>query len=102
MRLLLATSELSESPFTALTPPTVSSLPSQCDHNGPKAGRVRVNLFCAVCVQLTKITRTGPNSWETRKIISVSFAPLVQPKHSSSNCRPKTVPLRESRTQRDG
>lgn len=42
--------------------------------------------------KLTKITRTGPNSWETRKIISVSFAPLVQPKHSA-NCKPKNVPL---------
>lgn len=49
----------------------------------------------SVCVQLTKITRTGPNAWETRKIISVSFAPLVQPKHST-NCKPKNVPLRES------
>lgn len=46
-------------------------------------------------LQLTKITRTGPNSWETKKIISVSFAPLVQPKHST-NGKPKTVPLRES------
>lgn len=46
-------------------------------------------------LQLTKITRTGPNSWETKKIISVSFAPLVLPKHST-NGKPKTVPLRES------
>uniref|UniRef100_A0A4W6GAH4 Protein-L-isoaspartate (D-aspartate) O-methyltransferase domain containing 2 n=1 Tax=Lates calcarifer TaxID=8187 RepID=A0A4W6GAH4_LATCA len=42
--------------------------------------------------KLTKITRTGPNSWETKKIISVSFAPLVLPKHST-NGKPKTVPL---------
>ncbi|XP_033826164.1 protein-L-isoaspartate O-methyltransferase domain-containing protein 2 isoform X1 [Periophthalmus magnuspinnatus] len=41
--------------------------------------------------KLTKITRTGTNSWETKKIISVSFAPLVQPK--PSNGRPRTVPL---------
>lgn len=42
--------------------------------------------------KLTKITRTGINNWETKKIISVSFAPLVLPKHST-NGRPKTVPL---------
>ncbi|KAK2850978.1 hypothetical protein Q5P01_007254 [Channa striata] len=42
--------------------------------------------------KLTKITRTGLNSWETKKIISVSFAPLVLPKHST-NGKPKTVPL---------
>ncbi|XP_070695009.1 protein-L-isoaspartate O-methyltransferase domain-containing protein 2 [Pempheris klunzingeri] len=42
--------------------------------------------------KLTKITRTGPNSWETKKIISVSFAPLVLPKHST-NGKPRTVPL---------
>lgn len=49
--------------------------------------------FC-VFLKLTKITRTGPNSWETKKIISVSFAPLVQPKHASGG--PRTFPLRES------
>uniref|UniRef100_A0A8C6S5W6 Uncharacterized protein n=1 Tax=Neogobius melanostomus TaxID=47308 RepID=A0A8C6S5W6_9GOBI len=42
--------------------------------------------------KLTKITRTGVNSWETKKIISVSFAPLVQPKHSI-NGRRKNIPL---------
>ncbi|XP_029012692.1 protein-L-isoaspartate O-methyltransferase domain-containing protein 2 [Betta splendens] len=42
--------------------------------------------------KLTKITRTGVNNWETKKIISVSFAPLVLPKHST-NGRPKTAPL---------
>lgn len=50
---------------------------------------------CFIFLQLTKITRTGLNSWETKKIISVSFAPLVLPKHST-NGKPKTVPLRES------
>ncbi|XP_077109066.1 protein-L-isoaspartate O-methyltransferase domain-containing protein 2 [Ranitomeya variabilis] len=29
--------------------------------------------------KLTKITRTGLTSWETKKILAVSFAPLVQP-----------------------
>ncbi|XP_056130069.1 protein-L-isoaspartate O-methyltransferase domain-containing protein 2 [Lampris incognitus] len=42
--------------------------------------------------KLTKITRTGLNSWETKKIISVSFAPLVLPKHCA-NGKAKTVPL---------
>ncbi|XP_051913851.1 protein-L-isoaspartate O-methyltransferase domain-containing protein 2 [Hippocampus zosterae] len=42
--------------------------------------------------KLTKITRTGPNTWETKKIISVSFAPLILPKHNA-NGKPKTVPL---------
>lgn len=53
-------------------------------------------LFFLLCfVKLTKISRTGPNSWETKKIISVSFAPLVQPKHNA-NGKPRTFPLRES------
>ncbi|XP_054904601.1 protein-L-isoaspartate O-methyltransferase domain-containing protein 2 [Poeciliopsis prolifica] len=42
--------------------------------------------------KLTKIIRTGLNSWETKKIISVSFAPLVLPKHSPKS-KPKTAPL---------
>ncbi|KAM9505954.1 protein-L-isoaspartate O-methyltransferase domain-containing protein 2-like isoform 2-T2 [Salvelinus alpinus] len=42
--------------------------------------------------KLTKITRTGYNSWETKKIIAVSFAPLVLPKHRD-NSKPKAVPL---------
>ncbi|XP_068454388.1 protein-L-isoaspartate O-methyltransferase domain-containing protein 2-like isoform X2 [Clinocottus analis] len=42
--------------------------------------------------KLTKISRTAPNSWETKKIISVSFAPLMLPKHGTAR-KPKTVPL---------
>ncbi|CDQ86647.1 unnamed protein product [Oncorhynchus mykiss] len=42
--------------------------------------------------KLTKITRTGYNSWETKNIIAVSFAPLVLPKHRD-NSKPKAVPL---------
>lgn len=53
----------------------------------------RVIVLCSP--QLTKITRTGATSWETKKIISVSFAPLVLPKHNT-NGKPKTVPLRGS------
>ncbi|VTJ56768.1 Hypothetical predicted protein [Marmota monax] len=34
--------------------------------------------------KLTKITRIGPSAWETKKILAVSFAPLVQPCHSES------------------
>ncbi|XP_054433481.1 protein-L-isoaspartate O-methyltransferase domain-containing protein 2 [Pteronotus mesoamericanus] len=32
--------------------------------------------------KLTKITRTGPAAWETKRILAVSFAPLVQPPRS--------------------
>ncbi|KAL2104196.1 hypothetical protein ACEWY4_001064 [Coilia grayii] len=42
--------------------------------------------------KLTKITRTGYNSWETKKIIAVSFAPLVLPKHNQ-NGKARAVPL---------
>ncbi|TRY83652.1 hypothetical protein DNTS_017545 [Danionella cerebrum] len=42
--------------------------------------------------KLTKITRTGQSSWETKKIIAVTFAPLVQPKQNL-NGRPRSVPL---------
>ncbi|XP_032461031.1 protein-L-isoaspartate O-methyltransferase domain-containing protein 2 isoform X3 [Phocoena sinus] len=34
--------------------------------------------------KLTKITRTGPSAWETKKILAVSFAPLIQPCQSES------------------
>ncbi|KAK9404922.1 protein-L-isoaspartate O-methyltransferase domain-containing protein 2 [Crotalus adamanteus] len=34
--------------------------------------------------KLTKIIRTGPSAWETKKILAVSFAPLIQPNHSDS------------------
>ncbi|XP_051961119.1 protein-L-isoaspartate O-methyltransferase domain-containing protein 2-like isoform X2 [Xyrauchen texanus] len=41
---------------------------------------------------LTKITRTEYNTWETRKIIAVSLAPLVLPKHRA-NGKPRAVSL---------
>lgn len=52
--------------------------------------------------KLTKITRTGQSSWETKKIIAVTFAPLVQPKQNV-NGRPTSVPLpiSEVRTLQD-
>ncbi|KAG8567086.1 hypothetical protein GDO81_013494 [Engystomops pustulosus] len=37
--------------------------------------------------KLTKITRTGPTTWETRKILAVSFAPLVQPNQTENGKR---------------
>ncbi|XP_041508524.1 protein-L-isoaspartate O-methyltransferase domain-containing protein 2-like isoform X1 [Microtus oregoni] len=42
--------------------------------------------------KLTKITRTGPSAWETKKILAVSFAPLVQPCRSESG-QPRLVQL---------
>ncbi|KAK6303948.1 hypothetical protein J4Q44_G00264020 [Coregonus suidteri] len=42
--------------------------------------------------KLTKIRRTGQSSWETKKIIAVSFAPLALPQHNT-NGEPKAVPL---------
>lgn len=53
--------------------------------------------------QLTKITRTGPSAWETKKILAVSFAPLVQPPRSESG-KSRLVHLRECRApaQRPG
>jgi len=43
-----------------------------------------VNILVFSLGQLTKITRTGPSAWETKKILAVSFAPLIQPCHSES------------------
>ncbi|KAG2461758.1 protein-L-isoaspartate O-methyltransferase domain-containing protein 2a [Polypterus senegalus] len=52
--------------------------------------------------KLTKITRTGSNTWETKKIIAVSFAPLVQPKNrSSEKTRIVPLPILEVRTLQD-
>uniref|UniRef100_H3CCR5 Protein-L-isoaspartate (D-aspartate) O-methyltransferase domain containing 2 n=1 Tax=Tetraodon nigroviridis TaxID=99883 RepID=H3CCR5_TETNG len=48
--------------------------------------------------KLTKITRTGANSWESKKIISVSFAPLVLPKHTSGSARAFPLPQYEVRS----
>ncbi|KAG7323142.1 hypothetical protein KOW79_012844 [Hemibagrus wyckioides] len=52
--------------------------------------------------KLTKITRTGQNSWETKKIIAVTFAPLVQPKQSiNGRCKSVPLPIFEVRTLQD-
>ncbi|XP_018415298.1 PREDICTED: protein-L-isoaspartate O-methyltransferase domain-containing protein 2 [Nanorana parkeri] len=52
--------------------------------------------------KLTKITRTGPSSWETEKILAVSFAPLVQPgKSDTGKSQPLDLPLPNVRTLQD-
>ncbi|XP_030624890.1 protein-L-isoaspartate O-methyltransferase domain-containing protein 2 [Chanos chanos] len=52
--------------------------------------------------KLTKITRTGQSTWETKKIIAVTFAPLVQPKHNiNGRLRPVPLPKFEVRTLQD-
>ncbi|XP_041958471.1 protein-L-isoaspartate O-methyltransferase domain-containing protein 1 isoform X1 [Alosa sapidissima] len=42
--------------------------------------------------QLTQITRTGQSSWESKNILAVSFAPLVQQNRADGN-KPDTVQL---------
>ncbi|XP_053308882.1 protein-L-isoaspartate O-methyltransferase domain-containing protein 2 [Spea bombifrons] len=52
--------------------------------------------------KLTKITRTGPSTWETKKILAVSFAPLVQPgKGDPVKSRSLHLPLPNARTLQD-
>ncbi|XP_066527377.1 protein-L-isoaspartate O-methyltransferase domain-containing protein 2 [Hoplias malabaricus] len=51
--------------------------------------------------KLTKITRTGQNTWETKKIIAVTFAPLVQPKQSNGRGKSVPLPIFEVRTLQD-
>ncbi|XP_056404327.1 protein-L-isoaspartate O-methyltransferase domain-containing protein 2 [Hyla sarda] len=52
--------------------------------------------------KLTKITRTGPTTWETKKILAVSFAPLVQPSKSENGKRhPLHLPLPKVRSLQD-
>ncbi|XP_061908775.1 protein-L-isoaspartate O-methyltransferase domain-containing protein 2-like [Entelurus aequoreus] len=66
----------------------------QKDHEDYMKNLIKVGgvLVMPLEEKLTKITRTGPNSWETNKIISVSFAPLVLPKRNM-DARTKAVPL---------
>ncbi|KTF90006.1 hypothetical protein cypCar_00045282 [Cyprinus carpio] len=42
--------------------------------------------------QLTQITRTGQSSWESKNILAVSFAPLVQ-QSRTEGCKPEAVVL---------
>ncbi|XP_038622397.1 protein-L-isoaspartate O-methyltransferase domain-containing protein 1 isoform X2 [Tachyglossus aculeatus] len=42
--------------------------------------------------QLTQIMRTGQNTWESKNILAVSFAPLVQPSRND-NSKPDSVGL---------
>lgn len=43
-------------------------------------------------LQLTQITRTGQSSWESKNILAVSFAPLVQ-QSRTDGCKPEAVVL---------
>lgn len=52
--------------------------------------KFRVLLF----MQLTQITRTGQCSWESKNILAVSFAPLVQQSRADGE-KPDTVELRK-------
>lgn len=45
-------------------------------------------------MQLTQILRTGQNTWESKNILAVSFAPLVQP-NRNDNGKHDTVGLRK-------
>ncbi|KAM4692123.1 protein-L-isoaspartate O-methyltransferase domain-containing protein 2 isoform 1-T2 [Rhinophrynus dorsalis] len=52
--------------------------------------------------KLTKITRTGPSSWETKKILAVSFAPLIQPsKGDAGKSRSLQLPSPNVRSLQD-
>ncbi|XP_003421803.1 protein-L-isoaspartate O-methyltransferase domain-containing protein 2 [Loxodonta africana] len=52
--------------------------------------------------KLTKITRIGPSAWETKKILAVSFAPLIQPCRSESGIsHPVQLPLLVVRSLQD-
>lgn len=58
------------------------------------AWRVSHRAF-VLLLQLTQITRTGQSSWESKNILAVSFAPLVQ-QSRTDGCKPEAVVLRES------
>lgn len=49
--------------------------------------------FC-LFIQLTQITRTGQSTWESKNILAVSFAPLVQQSRADGE-KPDTVHLRK-------
>ncbi|KAM9296945.1 protein-L-isoaspartate O-methyltransferase domain-containing protein 2 [Gastrophryne carolinensis] len=52
--------------------------------------------------KLTKITRTGASTWDTKKILAVSFAPLIQPGRAEGARRtPLHLPLPTVRTLQD-
>lgn len=52
--------------------------------------------FFVSSLQLTQITRTGQCTWESKNILAVSFAPLVQQSRADGD-KPDTVHLREFR-----
>lgn len=55
-----------------------------------------LNLRFCLFLQLTQITRTGQCTWDSKNILAVSFAPLVQQSRADGD-KPDTVHLREFR-----
>lgn len=51
-------------------------------------------IYFGFVLQLTQILRTGQNTWESKNILAVSFAPLVQP-NRNDNGKHDTVGLRK-------
>uniref|UniRef100_A0A8C5Q8F6 Protein-L-isoaspartate (D-aspartate) O-methyltransferase domain containing 2 n=1 Tax=Leptobrachium leishanense TaxID=445787 RepID=A0A8C5Q8F6_9ANUR len=52
--------------------------------------------------KLTKITRTSPSTWDTKKILAVSFAPLIQPgKVDAGKTKSLKLPPLDVRTLQD-
>lgn len=54
----------------------------------------KLKLWFCLFLQLTQITRTGQCAWESKNILAVSFAPLVQQSRADGD-KPDTVHLRE-------
>uniref|UniRef100_A0A8C5ZNV4 Protein-L-isoaspartate O-methyltransferase domain-containing protein 1 n=1 Tax=Marmota marmota marmota TaxID=9994 RepID=A0A8C5ZNV4_MARMA len=54
--------------------------------------RIYCILIMPIEDQLTQIMRTGQNTWESKNILAVSFAPLVQPS-KNDNGKPDSVGL---------
>lgn len=67
-----------------------------CDILGFGVSRFSCVLDLRFCLflQLTQITRTGQSAWESKNILAVSFAPLVQQSRADGD-KPDTVHLRE-------
>lgn len=70
-----------------------------CDILGSGVSRfscvLELKLWFCLFLQLTQITRTGQSAWESKNILAVSFAPLVQQSRADGD-KPDTVHLRES------
>lgn len=66
----------------------------QKDHENSMKILLKVGGILVVPIedQLTQITRTGQTSWESKNILAVSFAPLVQQNHADG-IKPESVEL---------